>query len=195
MWVYVLADSNGEARFRRSAINDFTSFEPVASVLGGQPGNAVPTAIWDERAVADPPDLRLVRGVYGACPCTAPAVCDTAINRCRDTGGARIALIEYAPFARGPWPGVFTDYDDWIALRAGFCRTIDGAQDVWAPNFTDGYVPMSYRTSQGCGPFPTYSEPTASGMSIVIDSPPNDETLRPWLYAPRPESICDDTHW
>ncbi len=204
MWVYFLqptADYEEVVVLRWSNLDDFTIYGPIKQVVHKQRGATAPTAFWDGRPLlGSSPELRLVRGVVSsawACTssadCPAPAAtCDTAINRCRDAGGARVALTRYTPFARGPAAGVYTDYNDWLALRVGFCRSLDD-KSSWAPDFTDGYVPTSFRTSQDCGPFPTYSEPLAGGgMAVVAASPPNDEVLRPWLYEDQGEVICEE---
>jgi hypothetical protein len=200
MWVFMLRDHptrNEVTSFRRSNLDDFTSFGSLTDVVGNRRENTAPTAFWDDRPLlAGAADLRLIRGqVRDDCAsnadCASPATtCDTTLSRCRDGGGARVAATHYTPFTRGPSPGVYTDYNDWLTLRTGFCRSLE-AKSSYAPDFTDGYVPMSYRTSQQCAPYPTFAEPTASGMSIVVESPANDETAHPWLYAVQPEVICD----
>lgn len=84
--------------------------------------------------------------------------------------------MQLTPFARGPAPGIYADYDDWRGLRWGFCETLAGESVALAP--------APYNNGTRCGPVQRYPEPVAGGgMGIIATPGSNDRTLHPWLYA------------
>jgi len=138
--------------------------------MGGQRISGAPTIVYDERPVLG----TLFRGlrVYrflgeGDNACTVDADCAWAsafaarcqpvAKQCVDAANNPLGRLFLEPFAQGPEPGLYTDYDDWKGLQYGLCHQLEvRAGD--APSTTSDLVPVAYNTNQ-CGPQPTYPEP------------------------------------
>lgn len=119
----------------------------------GDPGPTAPAMTWDDRSYIVPDrDLRVLI----------------------DRGSPSVSRLRFSPFGRGPAPGRYTDYNDWMTVRWGLCRSLAGMNSV-SP------------VDRICGPQPVYAEPLAGGgMGSTIAPAWNDEVVYPYLYEPRP---------
>ncbi len=184
-WEFSLLYSHslGYLAYARSSPSALTSFVNLGSFYGNQTNVSSAAAVWDERSyIGDWPDFRVWRRVSRTCRYNADrgsgSVCTSILNQNVCTvGGMVLANTEMTPFSRGPAMGVYADYDEWRALKYGFCASLAGMS---------GFAPPGFNTPN-CGPVPAWDEP-----GFAASSPPsaNDAVLYPELYETR-EVICD----
>ncbi len=158
--------AGGWIDFARTA-GDRTVWTYEGYMPGVQMTATGPATVYDDRVIGANWGLRVFRQLPTA-TCTVNAdcagvtgapVCNTARGFCSDmAGGDPFAQLVLEPFADGPEPGVYTDYDDWTGMKWGFCSSLQDVSGL-APSTVDAYNPRAYSSGVDCGPIPTYVEP------------------------------------
>jgi hypothetical protein len=133
---------------------------------GAQKTASGPATVYDERQF-DKRGLRVLRHLPSR-TCTTNAecaglagapFCNVSRGFCSDrSDGDPFAVLRYEPFADGPEPGSYIDYDDWTGLKWGFCRALQ-EQSSFAPTVAEPYSPRPFGSGVDCGPLPVYREP------------------------------------
>jgi hypothetical protein len=142
-------------------------------------------AVWDDRpVVAGFQDLRATieypafcssdaacRVADGERPALDPTSTCNAAGHCT-LGGDPYVNTDFAPFSRGPAPGIYADYDDWQVLQYNVCAVL--ARQPSLPG----------RPALVCGALPQLPEP---GPLPVLSLPPLDDVaVNAWRYTSQP---------
>jgi hypothetical protein len=184
--VLVSVAPTGRLQYHRAPVAASLNFasEPWSQVGEEAQVDGV-AAVWDERPGSPFPDLRVYRTRPAGCDTSCPGSCSLVLaqSMCVDAAGRTYAWIELDPFARGPAPGTFADYDEWTMVGWGVCENLRHLADPWRsapPGFQNTY----------CGEAPIFPEPSSSGMSLSAPPGPNDRLDYPYLYEDERSYSC-----
>jgi hypothetical protein len=151
------------------------------------------SAVWDDRPIAGAfRDLRST--LETGATCTVSSDCTTAIpgrrpalpgatcnaaGFCVDGDGPWVRT-DFEPFTRGPAPGIYADYDDWVSIRWGIGEFLRPEASLASP------AGLPLLSTRECGPIPRHPEP---GGSPIITTPPlDDRVVNAHLYT---QQVCD----